>query len=468
MARAATKIDEPAQRNAVVFQNLCALCVLSRLIPIAALRVGLAVTAFVLCCVGAGARPANGSEPAGVSPTAFSATLPSVPAGKVRTGPAPRPKVLRVPEGGLQPQVAVDARGTVHLVYLEGDPAACDVFYSRLERDGAAFETPIRVNSQPGSAIAVGAVRGAQLALGRNGRVYVVWNGSNQAQPRTAGGNPLLYTRMNDAGDGFEPERNMMGSTTLLDGGGSVAADSQGDVFVVWHAQPVDGSGPRDEHSREVFLARSSDGGGTFEPEHVISPAGSGACPCCGLKVFCPAPGKLAVLYRSASANGDRDATLLLSNDGGKTFTSTILGPWHISFCPMSTMALGSGPNNSLLAMWETKGQVFRAAMPLAEAESQTADVPLQRAAGLPIKAIPAAGSGPNRKHPAFAVSGDAHPRLLMAWTEGTAWAKGGSMAWECLDLGTKRFSRGRAEGVPVWGGVAVAALDNGEFALVY
>jgi hypothetical protein len=432
------------------------------------LRVGLAVTVCALCCASAGARPANGPEPARVSPAAFSATLPSIPAEEVRSDPAPQPELLRVPEGGLQPQAAVDARGTVHLVYLKGEPAACDVFYTRLEKGDAAFSTSIRVNSQPGSAIAVGAVRGAQLALGRNGRVYVVWNGSNEAQPRTPGGNPLFYTRMKDAGDGFEPERNMMGSTTLLDGGGSVAADSQGDVYVVWHAQPADGIGPRDEHSREVFLAHSFDGGRTFEPERAINPAGSGACPCCGLKAFCPGPGKLAVLYRSALGDGDRNVTLLLSNDGGKTFTSAILGPWHISFCPMSTMALGSGPNNSLMAMWETKGQVFRATMALAEAESQTAGVPLQRAAGRPIKAIPAAGSEPNRKHPAFAMSGGAHPRLLMAWTEGTAWAKGGSLAWESLDLGTKRFSCGRADGLPVWGGVAVAALGDGDFALVY
>ncbi len=316
--------------------------------------------------------------------------------------------------------------------------------------------------------MAVGAVRGAQLALGRNGRVYAVWNGSNKAQPRGAGGNPLLYTRMNDAGDGFEPERNMMGSTTLLDGGGSVPADSQGDAYVVWHPQPADGYGPRNEHSREVFMARSSDDGRTFATEHVISPSRSGACPCCGLKAFCPEPGKLAVLYRSALGDGNRNVTLLLSNDGGKTFTSTLLGPWHISFCPMSTMALGNGPGNSLLAMWETKGQVLRATIRLAGAQSQAADVPLQGAPGPMVKAIPAAGGGPNRKHPAFAVSGGAHPRLLMAWTEGTAWAKGGSLAWECLDLRTKQFSCGRAGGVPVWGGVAVAALENGEFALVY
>ncbi len=97
------------------------------------LRVGLAAAVSALCGASADARPSNETELAAVSPAAFSAALPSIPTEKVRTDSAPRIELLRVPEGGLQPQVAVDARGTVHLVYLKGDPAACDVFYTRLE-----------------------------------------------------------------------------------------------------------------------------------------------------------------------------------------------------------------------------------------------------------------------------------------------------------------------------------------------
>src|SRR5947207_3793007 len=83
--------------------------------------------------------------------------------------PADRVTVLRVPQGGIQPQVAVGADGTVHLVYFRGDPHRGDLFYVR-SRDGATFSEPIPVNSQPGSAIAVGNIRGAHLAVGKNGR----------------------------------------------------------------------------------------------------------------------------------------------------------------------------------------------------------------------------------------------------------------------------------------------------------
>src|SRR4051794_40933055 len=81
--------------------------------------------------------------------------------------------LLETPDGGIQPQAAIDARGTIHLVYFKGDPAAGDLFYVRREPGKDDFTAPIRVNSQPGSAIAIGTIRGGQLALGKGGRIHV-------------------------------------------------------------------------------------------------------------------------------------------------------------------------------------------------------------------------------------------------------------------------------------------------------
>lgn len=41
-------------------------------------------------------------------------------------------------------------------------------------------------------------------------------------------GEPMLYSRSNDSGTAFEPERNLMTRTFGLDGGGIIAADSTG------------------------------------------------------------------------------------------------------------------------------------------------------------------------------------------------------------------------------------------------
>src|SRR5436853_254194 len=84
----------------------------------------------------------------------------------------------RVPEKGLQPQLAVASDGTLHLIYLSDSPKAADIHYVHRAADAKEWSATVRVNSQTGSAIAMGTIRGAQLALGRNGFVHVAWNGS--------------------------------------------------------------------------------------------------------------------------------------------------------------------------------------------------------------------------------------------------------------------------------------------------
>src|SRR5262245_17019634 len=66
--------------------------------------------------------------------------------------------LIRAPNSGLQPQAVMDASGALHLVYFAGEPGAGDVFYVRRERGKGDFSSPIRVNSQPGSAIATGTI----------------------------------------------------------------------------------------------------------------------------------------------------------------------------------------------------------------------------------------------------------------------------------------------------------------------
>jgi hypothetical protein len=146
-------------------------------------------------------------------------------------------KLFRTPNGGLQPQVALDERGVLHLVYFTGEPQGGDIYYVRRETGKTEFTSPLRVNSEPGSAVAVGTIRGAHLAVGKNGRVHVAWNGRHNPGGHSA---PILYARMNDARTSFDPQRNVMQFSGGLDGGGSIAADKSGNVYVAWHGKGVD------------------------------------------------------------------------------------------------------------------------------------------------------------------------------------------------------------------------------------
>src|SRR5262249_13223052 len=147
-----------------------------------------------------------------------------------------RVRVIATPDGGIQPQAAIDDHGVIHLIFFKGEPAGGDLMYARLQPGVERFSIAVRVNSQTGSAIAIVTIRGGQIALGRGGRVHVAWNGSNGARPSNPfGGSPMLYTRSAPQGTAFEPQRNLMQRTSALDGGGTVAADGAGNVYVAWH-----------------------------------------------------------------------------------------------------------------------------------------------------------------------------------------------------------------------------------------
>lgn len=364
-----------------------------------------------------------------------------------------RVRVERIPGDGLQPQVQVDTRGRTHLIWLSGEPAKADVNYAWRDPGSTNWSTPVRVNSTPGSAIAVGTIRGPKLAVGKNGRVHVCWNGSEKARPRPAHeGAPLLYTRMKSDGRGFETERNVLGQTRHLDGGAGMAADQDGRVFVIWHAAPM--SDPADETRRAVYLAASTDEGATFKPERIVSGEGSGACGCCGLQAIAGPSGTLAIWYRGASASDRRPGVLLTSRDHGATFQTVLQDPWSISQCPMSSADLSFPEDSKLLAAWETAGQIHW---------GQMSTIPKDNADSMRPEIIMGERS---IKHPV--ITSNARGEILIAWTVGTGWNRGGSMAWRVLDSNRRILDEGRAEGVPAWGSLAAAAERDGTFVLVF
>lgn len=374
------------------------------------------------------------------------ATLTGVLAGALAQ-PAPPVSVTvsRVPAGGLQARTVPGADGTVHLVYFAGDLERGDVFYSRCAPGSADFAPSVRVNSQVGSASAGGTIRGPSLALEPSGRAHVLWCGSPDAEPRAPldpnqpkdskhNGTPLLYSRCDEQGLAFEPQRNLMTASWALDGGAAIAADASGNVSAVWHGAHAKGA--PGEAGRAVFVARSIDHGAHFAAESPLAAADDGACACCGLAAGADSRGVLAILYRRARENIGRDMALLLSYPGGRSVTRTILEAWEINACPMTTAAVVAD-GDMLLVAWETKGQIT-----LARVETKTGKIQAR---------VPAGGQPGSQKYPAIAVGPTG--RVILTWADGAGWGKGGSAAWQVFDSSLRPIesAAGSREGLPAW-----------------
>jgi hypothetical protein len=356
--------------------------------------------------------------------------------------------VVRLPAGALQPQTAIDAAGKIHVIYFKGEAAHGDLFYATAGASDALSQA-VQINTQSGGAIATGTMRGGHLSIGRNGRIHVAWAGSDRAKPRAAdGGASVMYTRMNDAGTAFEPERSVVASTVALDGG-TVASDPSGRVYVAWHAGAP---GFKGEGDRRLWVATSTNDGKSFTPEIAASPAAKGACGCCGAGALADRIGTLYLLYRSAAEVVHRDTQMLISRDRGSSFTSETLEEWNVGACPMSTFTLAESPSG-ILAAWETGGQVQWARI-----DPRT---------GTHTRIVKPAGVQTNRKHPAIATNKNGD--TLFVWAEGTGWNKGGQVVWQIFDRAGEPIGESvRLPSLPVWGLAAAGVRPNGGFVVVY
>jgi hypothetical protein len=371
----------------------------------------------------------------------------ALPMQAAKNSELPPVTTIRVPNSGIQPQI-LERGGIVHVLYFSGDPQRGDLMYTTSRDYGRTFATQMRVNSERGTAMATGNIRGGQMAMDGAGRVHVAWIGSSLALPRSASNSaPVLYTRLNDLGDAFEPTQHVNQASWGADGA-TVAADNTGHVFVFWHAQPPQG---KDEADRRLWIAKSADSGKSFVPEAIAFTEPTGVCGCCGTRAFVGADDTVYVLFRSATNVVHRDMYLLSSVDHSGFRGSDIAG-WDIGACVMSSeFFLQSGKD--ILAAWESEKQVY-----FGRIKPGTTDLDI---------VIAAPGLGRNRKYPALATNKNG--QILFVWTDNMAWGKGGTVEWQLYDRNLQpEAGSGKSDDVPVWSLVAAFARPDGGFVVMF
>ncbi len=282
---------------------------------------------------------------------------------------------VRLTESGdnLKPFVAIRPSGGVYVAWAQKNGEKSSVLFAR-SRDGVHLETGTRV-SLIGMHLDLGAENGPNVAVDSKGAVYVVWVAGSSAAPKaekptasaagtaakTHGGHPprpgnlnIWLARSEDDGASFSTPVRVNDD---LDGAEhrfpTIVADTQGGICVTWldkRKKSVEG-----EEMARVFFARSSDGGRTF-CANVDATGGQvyPICHCCRVGVACDANGGLSIAFRN-DIDDLRDMFLIRSQDGGHSFSTPApleRTGWKLPNCPMDGPSLGIDPSGGVHAAW--------------------------------------------------------------------------------------------------------------------
>ncbi len=218
--------------------------------------------------------------------------------------------------GALQPQVAIGAKGEIHVVFGQKSGA---VFHT-LSTDGArTFRAPVKVGALP--KLALGMHRGPRVAVA--GERVVVTAITHEA------GDLLAWTST-DRGVSWTGPATVNTAPKAAREGLHAMAWSGDRMAVAWLDLRNGGT--------ELWGALSKNGGATWEPDARIyqSPDGS-ICQCCAPSLAFGPKGELAAMWRNA-IGGARDLYLSVSGDGGQTFGPAEklgTGTWKLNACPM-------------------------------------------------------------------------------------------------------------------------------------
>jgi hypothetical protein len=194
-----------------------------------------------------------------------------------------------------------------------------NVYFSRSRDSGKSFAVPRKISDQPGDAVDKSdTVMGACPAVGPKGEVYVVW----------AGPKSLFFTQSADAGLTFGTNKTIsdcagwdfpIKGLGRADGLPSMGVDvtrgkDRGSIYVCW--------GDTRNGDPDVFLVVSRDGGRTWSKPLRVNNDDRGKEQWFPWLVVDPVDGSVNIAYYDrGSEEGTRtDVTLARSVDGGRTF----------------------------------------------------------------------------------------------------------------------------------------------------
>ena len=244
-----------------------------------------------------------------------------------------------------QPQVAVGAKGEIHVVFGQKDGA---IYHTVSVDEARTFRAPVKIGALP--KLALGMHRGPRLAVA--GERVVVTAISHE------GGDLLAWTSTDRGATWTGPATLNTAPKSAREGLHAMAGSGER-VAVAWLDLRNSGT--------ELWGALSKNGGASWEPDARIyqSPDGS-VCQCCAPSLAFGPRGELAAMWRNA-LGGARDLYAALSRDGGQTFGAAEklgAGTWKLNACPMDGGGIvfpRASDTGKPLTIWRREGTLYLA-----------------------------------------------------------------------------------------------------------
>lgn len=243
-----------------------------------------------------------------------------------------------------QPQLA--ARGTsVGVAFGAGNT----IYFAASADAGRTFGPPVPVSSE--GQLSLGMHRGPRVAYTPQGLVISAIVG---VQGKGQDGD-LMAWRSTDGGKSWsKPVRVNDVAGSAREGLHAMAFGGEDTLVAAWLDL-------RDKGTR-LYGAVSKDGGASWSTNRLVyeSPSGT-VCQCCHPSAGVDASGVIHVLFRNA-LEGSRDLYLARSGDGGKTFVGARklgLGTWKLEGCPMDGGAVAVDEKGQVATIWRRDQTVF-------------------------------------------------------------------------------------------------------------
>lgn len=246
---------------------------------------------------------------------------------------------------GSQPEVAVDQKGTVRIVYGLKNGSERDLYFVSSDDGGKSFSKPYLLGNF--SKMGLGMGRGPQITTTKDYTVVTV--GDHH-------GDLYALRLTNASGQWSTPVKINDSDSTAKEALSGISAGRSNHVFTVWLDTRLG--------NNNLYGALSKDGGLTWGKNQLIYQGEQqGICDCCKPSVSIDQSGGMHVMFRN-KLDGARNMYLINSKDNGQHFDKAQklgIGDYIINACPMDGGGLASDANGNVTTVWRRQMEVYLA-----------------------------------------------------------------------------------------------------------